>query len=64
LEDERRSHFLLEKRMGQEVELSSIGPEFAGVTARISGGNDKQGECLPPFDWRDSPEVGVESCCF
>lgn len=32
-----------EKRMGQEVDASSIGPEWKGYILKISGGNDKQG---------------------
>ena len=32
-----------EKRMGQEVDASTLGDEWAGYVFRISGGNDKQG---------------------
>ena len=28
--------------MGAEVPLDSVGDEFSGVIARITGGNDKQ----------------------
>lgn len=33
----------MEKRMGQEVAIDSLGEEFAGYVVRITGGNDKQG---------------------
>ena len=32
-----------EKRMGQEVDASTLGDEWAGYVFRITGGNDKQG---------------------
>ncbi|KAE8538766.1 hypothetical protein D1P53_005130 [Cryptococcus gattii VGV] len=42
-EDERKTRVFLEKRMGQEVAIDSLGEEFAGYVVRITGGNDKQG---------------------
>ncbi|KAI9720526.1 MAG: 40S ribosomal protein S6 [Chrysothrix sp. TS-e1954] len=33
----------MDKRMGAEVPLDSVGDEFSGVIAKITGGNDKQG---------------------
>lgn len=44
IEDDRKLRVLMEKRMGAEIDMSSIGDEFDGVIARITGGNDKQGE--------------------
>ncbi len=32
-----------EKRMGQDVDASTLGDEWQGYTLRITGGNDKQG---------------------
>lgn len=32
-----------EKRIGQEVDASSLGPQWKGYIFRITGGNDKQG---------------------
>ncbi|KAK9459297.1 40S ribosomal protein eS6 [Lipomyces oligophaga] len=43
VDDERRTHIFLEKRMGQEVEGDSLGDEFKGYVFKITGGNDKQG---------------------
>lgn len=37
------SRVFMEKRMGQEVAIDSLGEEFAGYVVRITGGNDKQG---------------------
>lgn len=37
------SRVFLEKRMGQEVPIDSLGEEFAGYVVRVTGGNDKQG---------------------
>ncbi|OXL08988.1 small subunit ribosomal protein S6e [Cryptococcus neoformans Gb118] len=42
-EDERKTRVFMEKRMGQEVAIDSLGEEFAGYVVRITGGNDKQG---------------------
>ncbi|WVF69205.1 hypothetical protein IAT40_003981 [Kwoniella sp. CBS 6097] len=42
-EDERKTRVFLEKRMGQEVAIDSLGEEFAGYVVRVTGGNDKQG---------------------
>ncbi|KAK7202746.1 ribosomal protein S6e-domain-containing protein [Myxozyma melibiosi] len=43
IDDERRTHVFLEKRIGQEVEGDSVGDEFKGYLFKITGGNDKQG---------------------
>ncbi|KAK9480869.1 ribosomal protein S6e-domain-containing protein [Lipomyces japonicus] len=43
IDDERRTHVFLEKRIGQEVEGDSVGDEFKGYIFKITGGNDKQG---------------------
>ncbi|AGV14337.1 small subunit ribosomal protein S6e, variant [Cryptococcus neoformans var. grubii H99] len=45
-EDERKTRVFMEKRMGQEVAIDSLGEEFAGYVVRITGGNDKQGVLL------------------
>lgn len=43
IDDEKRVRIFYDKRMGQEVELDSLGDEWKGYVARIAGGNDKQG---------------------
>jgi small subunit ribosomal protein S6e len=43
LEDERRYRIFYDKKMAQEVDVSSLGDEWAGYVLRITGGNDKQG---------------------
>ncbi|KAI9888605.1 MAG: 40S ribosomal protein S6 [Vezdaea aestivalis] len=43
VEEERKLHVFMDRRMGQEVPGDSLGPEFAGYIFRITGGNDKQG---------------------
>lgn len=43
IDDEKRVRVFYDKRMGQEVPLDSLGDEWKGYIARISGGNDKQG---------------------
>jgi small subunit ribosomal protein S6e len=43
IEDERKLHVFMEKRMGAEVPGDSVGDEFKGYIFRITGGNDKQG---------------------
>ncbi|KAK9323609.1 ribosomal protein S6e-domain-containing protein [Lipomyces orientalis] len=43
IDDERRTHIFMEKRIGQEVEGDSVGDEFKGYVFKITGGNDKQG---------------------
>ncbi|KAK9473927.1 40S ribosomal protein eS6 [Dipodascopsis tothii] len=43
IDDDRRTHVFMEKRIGQEVEGDSVGDEFKGYIFKITGGNDKQG---------------------
>lgn len=43
LDDEKKSRIFMDKRMGQEVAADSLGPEWAGYSLVIKGGNDKQG---------------------
>mmetsp|Transcript_11750 Transcript_11750/g.23635 ORF Transcript_11750/g.23635 Transcript_11750/m.23635 type:complete len:253 (-) Transcript_11750:301-1059(-) len=43
IEDEKKLRAFYEKRISQEVEGEVLGPDFAGYTFKISGGNDKQG---------------------
>jgi small subunit ribosomal protein S6e len=43
IDDEKRVRIFYDKRMGQEVEMGSLGDEWKGYVVRISGGNDKQG---------------------
>lgn len=43
IEDELKVRFFYDKRMGTEIELDPLGPEYKGYICRISGGNDKQG---------------------
>ncbi|KAK9446754.1 40S ribosomal protein eS6 [Limtongia smithiae] len=43
IDEERRTHVFIEKRIGQEVEGDSVGDEFKGYVFKITGGNDKQG---------------------
>jgi len=43
IDDERKLGVFWDKRMSQEVPLDSLGDEFKGYIARITGGNDKQG---------------------
>ncbi|KRZ19179.1 40S ribosomal protein S6 [Trichinella zimbabwensis] len=43
IEDERKLRIFYDKRMGQEVDMSSIDDQWKGYIAKISGGNDKQG---------------------
>jgi len=42
-DDEMKVRIFYDKRMGQEVDASSLGEEWKGYILRISGGNDKQG---------------------
>ncbi|PWN50935.1 putative RPS6B-40s ribosomal protein S6 [Violaceomyces palustris] len=42
-QDERLVRCFYEKRMSQDVEVDSLGPEWKGYVLRIGGGNDKQG---------------------
>lgn len=43
IDDEKKVRMFYDKRMGQEVEVDSLGEEWKGYVLRISGGNDKQG---------------------
>merc|ERR1711918_273424 len=43
IDDDKKLLPFFDKRMSQEVGLDSLGDEFAGFRARITGGNDKQG---------------------
>ncbi|RSH89395.1 40S ribosomal protein S6 [Saitozyma podzolica] len=43
IDDERKNHIILEKRMGQEISADILGDEFKGYVLRLTGGNDKQG---------------------
>ncbi|KRX63083.1 40S ribosomal protein S6 [Trichinella sp. T9] len=43
IDDERKLRIFYDKRMGQEVDMSSIDDQWKGYIAKISGGNDKQG---------------------
>jgi len=42
-DDERKVRVFFDKRMSSEVELDTLGDEFKGYVAKITGGNDKQG---------------------
>merc|ERR1712159_698695 len=43
IDDDKKLLPFFDKRISQEVSLDSMGDEFVGYRARISGGNDKQG---------------------
>merc|ERR1711981_756473 len=43
VDDDKKLLPFFDKRVSQEVNLDSLGDEFKGYRARISGGNDKQG---------------------
>merc|ERR1712190_97290 len=43
INDEHKVRPFYEKRMGQEVDASTLGSEWKGYIFRITGGNDKQG---------------------
>ncbi|KAF4547085.1 40S ribosomal protein S6-B [Elsinoe fawcettii] len=43
IDDDRKLRVFMERRMGQEVDASSLGDEWAGYVLKITGGNDKQG---------------------
>ncbi|KAI1309424.1 40S ribosomal protein S6 [Halotydeus destructor] len=43
IDDEKKVRIFYDKRMGQEVDMDTIGEEWKGYVARVSGGNDKQG---------------------
>ena len=42
-EEEANYRPFFDKRVGQEVEADSLGPEFKGYILKITGGCDKQG---------------------
>jgi len=42
-DDEKKFRIFYDKRMASEVALDSLGDEWVGYVAKISGGNDKQG---------------------
>merc|ERR1711939_540135 len=43
IDDDKKLLPFFDKRVSQEVNLDSLGDEFVGYRARITGGNDKQG---------------------
>merc|ERR1711939_400291 len=43
IDDDKKLLPFFDKRVSQEVSLDSLGDEFKGYRAKISGGNDKQG---------------------
>lgn len=43
IDDEKKVRIFYDKRMGQEVEVDSLGDEWKGYVVRVTGGNDKQG---------------------
>jgi len=43
LEDEKHFRVFIDRKVGDEVDISSVGDQFKGYIARINGGNDKQG---------------------
>lgn len=43
VDEERKLLAFYEKRIGAEVAVDSLGPEWKGYSVRITGGNDKQG---------------------
>jgi len=43
IDDDQKLRIFYDKRMGQEVDASSIGDEWKGYVFKITGGNDKQG---------------------
>jgi len=43
IDDERKVRAFYDKRIAAEVDLDSLGDEFKGYVAKITGGNDKQG---------------------
>ncbi|KAE8227126.1 hypothetical protein CF319_g376 [Tilletia indica] len=42
-DDEKKTRIFYERRMGQDVEVDTLGDEWKGYVLRIGGGNDKQG---------------------
>merc|ERR1711998_715076 len=47
IDDDKKLLPFFDKRVSQEVGLESLGDEFAGYRAQITGGNDKQGVPTP-----------------
>ena len=43
IDDDRRLRIFMDRRMGQEIAVDSLGDEWKGYIFRITGGNDKQG---------------------
>jgi len=43
IDDETKYRIFYEKRMGQDVEIDSLGSEWKGYVVKVKGGNDKQG---------------------
>jgi len=43
IHDDHKLRQFYEKRMGAEVDVEILGPEWKGYVLRITGGNDKQG---------------------
>merc|ERR1719412_725245 len=43
LDDDAKLAAFYDQRIGAEVELEALGPEWKGYIAKITGGNDKQG---------------------
>jgi len=43
IEDEKKLRGFMERKMGQEIDASPLGDEWAGYIVKITGGNDKQG---------------------
>jgi len=43
VDDENKYRIFLEKRIGQEVSMDSVGPEYKGYVVKITGGCDKSG---------------------
>ncbi|ORZ29591.1 ribosomal protein S6e-domain-containing protein, partial [Catenaria anguillulae PL171] len=43
IDDEKRYHVLIDKRISQEIPGDQLGDEFKGYIFKITGGNDKQG---------------------
>lgn len=41
--DDHKLRIFYERRMAQEVPMDTVGDEWKGYVARITGGNDKQG---------------------
>ena len=42
-EDEKQLRIFMDKRIGQEVDISTLGEKFKNYIVRITGGNDKDG---------------------